>query len=42
MTTSGIVTMLLSIGFVWALLIVCFLRMMGKETLPHREGKGRD
>lgn len=42
MTTSGIITMLLSIGFVWALLIVCFLRMMRRETLPHREGKGRD
>ena len=42
MTTSGIVTMLLSIGFVWALLIVCFMRMMRKETLPHRGEKGRD
>ncbi len=37
MTTAGVITMLLSIGFVWTLLVVCFVRMMKYDNLSHRE-----
>ncbi len=37
MTIPGIITMLLSIGFVWTLLIVCFIRLIKQENLPQRE-----
>ncbi len=36
MTSAGIITMLLSIGFVWALLIVCFVLMFKSEAPPNR------
>lgn len=32
MTTAGIITMLLSIGTVWALLVLCCARLLHKDT----------
>ena len=41
MTTAGIITMLLSIGAVWTLLICCVRRLMRNDTppTPHRKHK---
>ena len=35
MTLPGIITMLLSIGFVWILLIVCMRRLLRSEQKTH-------
>lgn len=34
MTTSGIITMLLSIGAVWLLLVLCCMRLLSKPVAP--------
>lgn len=34
MTTAGIITMLLSIGAVWTLLICCSRRLLSKQDSP--------
>lgn len=34
MTTAGIITMLLSIGAVWTLLICCCRRLLSKQEAP--------
>lgn len=40
MTTAGIITMLLSIGFVWTLLILCSRRLLkAAPPAPKRSSK---
>lgn len=41
MTTAGIITMLLSIGAVWLLLIVCCTRLLRKSTPSNPPKKHR-
>lgn len=37
MTTAGVITMLLSIGFVWTLLTLCCIRLLSKKRTTHRK-----
>lgn len=41
MTIAGIITMLLSIGAAWALLICCGRRLIKKQQMPPQTPKKR-